>query len=100
MVDVKPRGECVGWTRAEVSKKKLTQLKKLIADQVKKLLTGDPLPQGYELTDILIHYVREGPQPKNAEERVMYNFSVLIDDKNHIAVYRLEGIPQPKGGEP
>ena len=87
MAAVKPRGERIGWTRAEVSGKEVCLLKSMVHGMVNLLLKDDPLPEGYELTYVALYY-RQGDKYEHHDE-----FNVMADfDEPALSVFRLEGV--------
>jgi len=85
---VKPRGERVGWTRAEVSDAALQRFKALVQGRVNTLLRKDPLPEGYELTGVTVYYQRGNKYAIPRDD-----FNVIVDfDEQALSVFRIEGV--------
>ena len=88
MAAVKPRGERIGWTRAEVSEIRLQRFRSLIDRAIEKVLKDDPLPEGYELTGVTVYYRRGDKYEMPHDE-----FSVMAHfDEPALSVFRLEGV--------
>ena len=96
MSERKPR---LGWTRADVPGVDVEMLLTIIQDQLILILKDDPLPEGYDVDGITIHYRNPAFSAEIPEQRPFCTFYVMaelkdnLDGRPYLGVYRLEVKP-------
>jgi len=89
--EVKPR---FGWTHADVPEEDIERLLTIVQDQLILILKDDPLPEGYDVTGITVHYENPAFSEEIPEERSFCTFPIMANTNRRgyafLMVYRLE----------